>query len=171
MSDRKWSTFESYLRQEVDSDWMASQLYVVTFATGLLDAISYDTFYVFCLKSNWKRHCSIFTCIGLRRRYANNGAPSILTIGTSLASFITLAFLSGRIGLRYGHRLRWWLLLSTSIQCTLLLITAVLMQVHVLSTDNQGSRPTHPELDAIPMALLTSAAGLQVSQARASGVN
>lgn len=150
---------------------MASQLYIVTFATGLLDAISYGTFYVFASNQTGNVIILLSLALDLRSRYARDGGPSILTVGTSLASFVTLAFVSGRIGLRYGHRLRWWLLLSTGVQCSLLLVTAVLMQVSVLSTDDQMTSPTHPEVDAIPMALLASAAGLQVSQARTSGVN
>jgi uncharacterized membrane protein YoaK (UPF0700 family) len=167
----KEAVLKSYLLQEVDPHWLASQLYIVTFATGLLDAISYGTFYVFSSNQTGNVINLLSLSLDLRSRYANDGGPSILTVGTSLASFITFAFIAGRIGLKYGHRLRWWLLLSTSAQCILLLITAVLMQGGVLSTDDQHARPTHPKLDAIPVALLAIAAGLQVSQARTSGVN
>jgi len=171
MSRWKKSAVKSYLEQEVDPDWLASQLYIVTFATGLLDATSYGTFYVFASNQTGNVIILLSLALDLRSRYADRGGPSLLTTGTSLASFLIFAFLSGRIGLKYGHRLRWWLILSTSAQCILLLITAVLMQVGLLSTNNQDVRPSNPELDAIPMALLASAAGLQVSQARTSGVN
>lgn len=167
----KESVFKSYLLQQVDQNWLAFHLYIVTFATGLLDAISYGTFYVFASNQTGNVIILLSLSLDLRSRYENDRGPSILTVGISLASFITFAFLSGRVGLKYGHQLRYWLLLSTSVQCFLFLITAILMQLHVLSTDDQNVFPTHPKLDAIPMAILASAAGLQVSQARTSGVN
>lgn len=104
MPRRREGVFKAYLLQEVDPLWLASQLYIVTFATGLLDAISYGTFYVFASNQTGNVIILLSLSLDLRSRYANDGGgPSILTVGVSLASFVTFAFLAGRIGLRYGH--------------------------------------------------------------------
>lgn len=169
------SFFHRHFVSTVHVEHLLWPLLLNTLTTGMMDATSFGAFGVFSSNQTGNVIILLSRVIGVHQRYAPGGAcagPALLTTGLSLAVFLVMAFLSGRLGQHFGHLHRASLAISTLVQAILLLLVAVLIQHSVFSPgDVNDSDVTHQyaELDAAPVALLAASAGLQVSQARCSG--
>ncbi|EPQ31798.1 uncharacterized protein PFL1_01130 [Pseudozyma flocculosa PF-1] len=137
------------LTDDVHADWLTVQLLAITLATGVLDAVSYGEYQVFASNQTGNVIVLLSLAIGIRTRYA--GGPALVTTAVSLSTFLACSFTSGRIGMRSG----------------VLAIAAVLMYrgtwYALASSRGHG-------WDALPVSLLALVGGLQVSQARQSGI-
>lgn len=161
----------NYLMADTERGFLLWPLLLNTFVTGMLDATSFGSFGVFSSNQTGNVIILISQAIGVRRDRSismNCFAPPLLTTGVSLAGFLSVAFLVGRFSLRYGNLKRLHLCISTLAQSLLILATAIV--IRTAYTQNSMSN-NNASFDALPVALLALSAGLQVAQARCSGVN
>lgn len=160
--------FRRRLFDNIQGRGLEWQLLSITLATGVLDAVSYGQWGVFASNQTGNVILLIANSITkLKERQATSPKmlPPLPATGTSLAAFLLSGFISGRIGLRLGHRKRFWFFVSGCFQSLLLLLVAILTQMGVLQACSEDQRA------ALPVGLLAIVGGLQVSQARCSGVN
>jgi hypothetical protein len=99
--------FQRYFVAPVRIDWLAEvQLLLLTFSTGIQDAISFPGFHCFASKQTGN---SVILAVGL----AGMGGDlfNVPNIGTSLGLFIAGAIITGQkatsLGLRGGHGCFW----------------------------------------------------------------
>ncbi|OJA10968.1 hypothetical protein AZE42_08489 [Rhizopogon vesiculosus] len=145
-----------HLQHTVSPTFFPAQLIAVAFCTGILDATTYADFQTFASNQTGN---AIMLPVGMV------GAARVQMLGTgiSLATFLFFGCLSGQIGHVLGHRKRWWLLLSSFIQATFVLIPAALLYTRSVII-SQVNAP-------LLLFFLATSAGLQVSMARNLGVN
>lgn len=162
-----------YFASSVSGKYILYPLLLNTFTTGLLDATSFGAYGIFSSNQTGNAIILLSRAIGVEQPYMYSGGPSLLTTGMSLTAFLVAAFISGRVGIVLGHRKRWWLLLSTAFQALFLLIPAVLIERRIIPPGSAGLNTLHYDatFDASPVSLLALSSGLQVAQARCSGVN
>ncbi|KAG1721690.1 uncharacterized protein EDB91DRAFT_1175938 [Suillus paluster] len=130
------------LQHTVSPTFFPVQLVAIAFCTGILDATTYADFQTFASNQTGN---AILLPVGMM------GAANVqmLNTGTSLASFLFFGFLSGQVGHIFGHRKRWWMLLSLLIQALLLFLLATSAGFQVAMARNLG-------VNEIPTAMLTS---------------
>lgn len=153
------------LTDTLGGGWLEAQLLLTTLATGVLDAVSFGEYAVFASNQTGNVILLPAHAIGLVGKYrppALVTAPPLLSTGLSLVFFLLCAFISGQIGARVGHCRRGWFLTTGVIQAGLLLLVATLTVTGVLESRGQAN--------AIPVSLLATVGGLQVSLARCSGI-
>ncbi|KAJ8589452.1 hypothetical protein M405DRAFT_881592 [Rhizopogon salebrosus TDB-379] len=145
-----------HLQHTVSPTFLPAQLIAIAFCTGILDATTYADFQTFASNQTGN---AIMLPVGIV------GATHVqmLCTGASLATFLFFGCLSGQIGHAFGHRRRWWMILSSFIQAMFVLIPAALLYTGSLSIS-----PLHAPL---LLFLLATSAGFQVAMARNLGVN
>jgi uncharacterized membrane protein YoaK (UPF0700 family) len=129
------------------------QLLLLTFSTGIQDAISFPDF--LCFASNQTGN-TVVLAVGLAG-YSGE-LFHLPNIGMSLAMFLAGAVVTGRIGNYIGPRRRAWLLLTNLLQTAMVIAAAAIQFFHRV----QASGPW--ALGAI--ALLAFSSGAQVASAR-----
>lgn len=129
------------------------QLLLLTFSTGVQDAICFPDF--LCFASNQTGN-TVVLAVGLAG-YSGD-LFHLPNIGMSLAMFLAGAALTGQIGSFIGPRRRAWLLLTNLLQTAMVLAAAAMQLSHGV----QASGPWG--LGAI--ALLAFSSGAQVASAR-----
>ncbi|KAG1728336.1 DUF1275 domain protein [Suillus lakei] len=144
------------LQHTVSPAAFPAQLVAIAFCTGILDATTYADFQTFTSNQTGN---AILLPVGMM----GAGNVQMLSTGVSLASFLFFGFLSGQVGHIVGHRKRWWMLLSSSIQAMFVLIPAALLYT--------GSVTISPQHAPLLLFLLATSAGFQVAMARNLGVN
>ena len=114
--------FQRYLVAPLRVDWLIEvQLLLLTFSTGIQDAISFPDFH--CFASNQTGN-SVVLAVGL----AGMGGDlfNVPNIGTSLGSFIAGAIITGQMGNIVGPRRRAWLFLSNLSQTVMVFAAAAI---------------------------------------------
>ncbi|KAJ9103755.1 hypothetical protein QFC21_002215 [Naganishia friedmannii] len=139
---------------EIDSEELVIPLIIVSFVTGALDSTCYADLATFA--SNQTGNI-IMLSVGA----AGLAPPGHNTLfnGISLVGYLVSAFLASSLANYFGTRLRFWIMLSHSMQVVLLLVGLILLATKVIV-------PRHVVL----LVMLASASGVQVAQARTSKV-
>lgn len=158
MSDAKSAChtqrLKDYLSADVRVDWLIEvQLLLLTFGTGIQDAISFPDFH--CFASNQTGN-SVILAVGLAG--LGGGLFNIANVGISLALFIGGAFMTGQIAHKIGVRKRVWLIISHFLQTMMAFGAAIIAATH----DVQKSGPWAQGA----IALLAFSSGAQVASMR-----
>src|SRR5688572_29686617 len=144
-------SFYRYLTAELNVDFLLEvQLIILTFSTGIQDAISYPDFN--CFASNQTGN-SVVLAVGLAGDDGN--LFSLANVGLSLGMFIAGAIVTGQLANKVGPRRRAWLLLTHLAQT---LMTFGAAAIHSVSYDSK----TGP-MAMGALALLAFASGAQVA--------
>ncbi|KEF55102.1 uncharacterized protein A1O9_08755 [Exophiala aquamarina CBS 119918] len=150
----KKTRLQNYLLSSLRVDILIeAQLLLLTFSTGIQDAISFPDFH--CFASNQTGN-SVVLAVGL----AGLGSDlfNVSNVGVSLGCFIGGAITTGQISHFAGQRRRAWLLFSHLLQ-TIMIFGAAWIQ------SNSAARGSGPSaLGAI--ALLAFSSGAQVASMR-----
>lgn len=146
----------SHLRDEIKPTGIPWQLAAISYCTGVVDGATYIDFMIMTTNQTGN---AILLIIGLA-----GGAPrtQAMNAGASFVTFLIFAFLSGRMGNSVGHRTRWWLLLNTCIQATIILFAATLLYHRVI--------PDGKPHETLLLILLSSAGGFQMAMVRSCDV-
>lgn len=148
------SRLQKYFFSSLRVDYLIElQLLVLSFSTGIQDAISFPDFH--CFASNQTGN-SVVLAVGL----AGQGGDlfSLPNVGLSLGMFISGAIITGQIANVVGPRRRAWLLLTHLMQ-TIMSFAAAVVQAF---WPNQTFGPS-----ALPaIALLAFSSGAQVASMR-----
>jgi uncharacterized membrane protein YoaK (UPF0700 family) len=143
-----------YFLASLEVDWLIDvELLLLTFSTGIQDAISFPDFQ--CFASNQTGN-SVVMAVGLSG--LGGGLFNIRTIVLSLCMFILGATFTGQVANFVGSRRRLWLLISHTVQTAMIFGAATIQFVHGV----QSSGPS--ALGA--MALLAFSSGAQVASMR-----
>ncbi|MFD5030393.1 YoaK family protein [Streptomyces sp. NPDC058220] len=110
----------------VSRRWAVGALLVMTFATGLVDAVSYLRLgHVFVANMTGN---VVFLGFSVSH---NSGLPVVAPI-VAMGAFVLGAFLGGQLSKNFGHRPRLWLGVAFGGQAAGLVLTAVLLGTGVL---------------------------------------
>ncbi|KAJ9634395.1 hypothetical protein H2204_006220 [Knufia peltigerae] len=115
-----------YLLSSIGVDWLIeTQLLLLTFSTGMQDAISFPDFH--CFASNQTGN-SVILAVGL----AGQGGDlfDIKNVGVSLAVFVSGALVTGQIARIVGPRLRVWLFVTHLMQTVMGFGAAILQATY-----------------------------------------
>lgn len=152
MPDRK--RIQEYFLESLQVDRLIDiELLLLTFATGIQDAISFPDFH--CFASNQTGN-SVVLAVGL----AGIGGElfSIVNVSVSLGMFISGSIITGQIANLVGARRRVWLLVSHTIQTLMVYAAAAVMAVY-------GVQFSGPSVIG-SIALLAFSSGAQVASMR-----
>lgn len=144
-----------YISEPIRADlWTELQLLILTFSTGIQDAVSFPDF--LCFASNQTGNTVVLAVglTGYRGDFVN-----LANVGVSLSLFLAGAILTGQIGNHIGSRRRWWQCVSNLLQTTMTLGAAWLQF-------SRGTQQSGPWALAV-IALLAFSSGAQVAAARA----
>jgi uncharacterized membrane protein YoaK (UPF0700 family) len=120
------SRLHGYLAASVRIDLLIEiQLLLLTFSTGIQDAISFPDFQ--CFASNQTGN-SVVMAVGLAG--AESELINLANVGTSLGLFLLGSLLTGQIANAVGPRRRGWLLLTHLIQTGGIFAAAVIQSVY-----------------------------------------
>ncbi|EGZ76145.1 hypothetical protein NEUTE2DRAFT_97744 [Neurospora tetrasperma FGSC 2509] len=170
LASRTWA----YLNEDVvPSTFAEIQLLLLTFCIGLQDAVSFPDFH--CFASNQTGN-TVFLLLAAALPEFNPSMFITANIATSLGFFLGSAYLTGQLGHLIGPRRRLWLLVTNTIQTTLVFIAAALQfgNYHTNTPGKllfeSGSIDTMEAVTGtrtlVCIALLASAAGSQVVLSR-----
>ncbi|MFJ1910864.1 YoaK family protein [Streptomyces sp. NPDC088147] len=132
--------------------WAVGALLTMTFATGLVDAVSYlrlEHVFVANMTGN-----VVFLGFSLAERYR---LPVLAPI-VAMAAFVLGAFLGGRLSRFLGGRPRFWLVCAFACQAAGLTLTALLLATGVLRAEGR--------ITLVIIALLGACSGLQNATVR-----
>ncbi|KAK3329543.1 hypothetical protein B0H66DRAFT_541416 [Apodospora peruviana] len=151
-SSRTWQ----YLNAPVRASGFAEfELLLLTFCTGLQDAVSFPDFH--CFTSNQTGN-TVFLMLAIAMPEMNGEMFVTLNIGIALGMFLAAAWLTGQLGHIVGPRCRLWLILCNLVQTCLVFATVAIQYTQGIQLE--GIRT------AISIGLLACAAGSQVVQSR-----
>ncbi|MFJ5110323.1 YoaK family protein [Streptomyces sp. NPDC088551] len=139
-------------RLPVAPRWAVGALLTMTFATGLVDAVSYlrlEHVFVANMTGN-----VVFLGFSLAERYR---LPVLAPI-VAMAAFVLGAFLGGRLSRFLGGRPRFWLVCAFACQAAGLTLTALLLATGVLRAEGR--------ITLVIIALLGACSGLQNATVR-----
>ncbi|MFD3915779.1 YoaK family protein [Streptomyces sp. NPDC058603] len=132
--------------------WAVGALLTMTFATGLVDAVSYlrlEHVFVANMTGN-----VVFLGFSLAEQYR---LPVLAPI-VAMAAFVLGAFLGGRLSRFLGGRPRFWLVCAFACQAAGLTLTALLLATGVLRAEGR--------ITLVIIALLGACSGLQNATVR-----
>ncbi len=178
------SRLREYLNDEVGEDiLLEAEMLLLSFATGIGDATTYSEYRVFTANHTGN---TLLIAVGITEQSAGASSLGKLPIplpliAISLSMFIAGAWVTGQLGLRFGCRRRWWLLLNSFFQM-LLVLTASMLQTRIVGWNEGPSGAAASEdvkavcsgavnISPLPMlvvALLAFSAGGQVAVARSA---
>lgn len=148
------NTLRHYLSANLKVDVLLEiQLLLLTFSTGIQDAISYPDFQ--CFASNQTGN-SVVLAVGLAGQHGS--LFSLSNVGLSLGMFIAGAIVTGQLANVIGPRGRAWLIFSHFAQTLMTFAAAI---IHAMS----HAKGTGPSAMA-SLALLAFASGAQVASMR-----
>ncbi|CAK7208059.1 hypothetical protein SEUCBS139899_010893, partial [Sporothrix eucalyptigena] len=127
-------------------------LLVLSFATGVQDAISYPDYR--CFASNQTGN-TVLLAVAAASDTALFDKRNIIS---SLFVFLASCFIMGQIGNLFGPRKRWWLVTTNLLSTAMVFVTAVLQYVRPVRVSGSTA------LGAI--TLLAFSSGAQVAMAR-----
>ncbi|KAI0385774.1 hypothetical protein F5Y04DRAFT_156555 [Hypomontagnella monticulosa] len=131
------------------------ELLILTFCTGMQDAISFPDYH--CFASNQTGN-TVFLMLAVILPHLNGEMFITANIGAALGFFLLGGWVTGQISHIVGPRLRIWLVCCNFIQSCLVFAAAAMQYVH--GTNLQGSDAV------IVVGLLAFASGSQVVQSR-----
>ncbi|KAF3762502.1 hypothetical protein M406DRAFT_357480 [Cryphonectria parasitica EP155] len=147
---------KDHLLQHVRPSTLAEvELLLLTFCTGLQDAISFPDYH--CFASNQTGN-TIFLAVAIIVPKLNGDTFFTANIAVALGLFLAGGYLTGQLSHVVGPRLRIWLILCNFVQ-TLLVFAAAAIKRHT------GIQATGP-LSLLVISLLAFASGSQVVQSR-----
>ncbi|MFJ9211217.1 YoaK family protein [Streptomyces sp. NPDC102264] len=139
-------------RLPVAPRWAVGALLTMTFATGLVDAVSYLRLgHVFVANMTGN---VVFLGFSLAEQYR---LPVLAPI-VAMAAFVLGAFLGGRLSRFLGGRPRFWLVCAFACQAAGLTLTALLLATGVLRAEGR--------ITLVIIALLAGCSGLQNATVR-----
>ncbi|KUI66852.1 hypothetical protein VM1G_01566 [Cytospora mali] len=151
-----FSNAKSHLLASVRPSALAEiELLVLTFCTGLQDAISFPDYH--CFASNQTGN-TVFLAVGIVIPEFNGDMFFTPNIGVALGLFLAGGYLTGQLSHIVGPRLRLWLILCNLFQ-TAIVFTAAAIQ-YTYGVHHTGV------LDLVVIGLLAFASGSQVVQSR-----
>lgn len=149
------SRLHRYVTEPIRADlWTELQLLILTFSTGIQDAITFPDF--LCFASNQTGN-TVILAVGLAGYRGD--FVHLQNIGVSLSMFLAGTILTGQIGNKIGPRRRWWQSASNLLQTIMTLGAAWLQFSH-------GTQVSGPWALGV-IALLAFSSGAQVAAARA----
>ncbi|KAH8675808.1 hypothetical protein BX600DRAFT_508012 [Xylariales sp. PMI_506] len=131
------------------------ELILLTFFTGLQDAISFPDYH--CFASNQTGN-TVFLTLAIVIPEFNGDMFITANIGTALGFFLGAGWLTGQLSHLIGPRKRWWLILCNLFQSCLVLAAAAIQ--HLYGTEKEGTAAL------TTVSLLAFASGSQVVQSR-----
>lgn len=131
------------------------ELILLTFCTGLQDAISFPDFH--CFASNQTGN-TVFLALALVFPEARGDMFITANIGVALGFFLAGGWLTGQLGHIIGPRCRLWLIISNFVQSCLVFAAAGIQYKH--GADLKGGTTLYV------IGLLAFASGSQVVQSR-----
>lgn len=148
------TNLRTYLLESLRVDWLVElQLLLLTFSTGIQDAISFPDFH--CFASNQTGN-SVILAVGISG-IGDSSLFDIRSVSISLGMFIAGALSTGQLAHAIGPQQRLWLFINHLIQ-TLMVVGAAIIQAHNLRKLLL--------LDWIAIALLAFSSGAQVASMR-----
>ena len=118
-------SWKACLFQEVPQDSLLdAELLVLTFCTGILDAVTFSSYHVFCSKQTGN---TILIALNLFNAEATAADKLNTTLSFGLFVFSAVAF--GWVGNLVGHKRRLWFLISNITSVTLIFAAAVLRRL------------------------------------------
>ncbi|OTB07625.1 hypothetical protein M426DRAFT_8622 [Hypoxylon sp. CI-4A] len=149
---RTWS----YMLEPVRPSGFAEfELLLLTFCTGIQDAISFPDYH--CFASNQTGN-TVFLMLAIILPHLNGEMFITANIGAALGFFLLGGWVTGQISHIVGPRVRIWLVFCNFIQSCLVFAAAALQYIH--GTGIRGGDAV------IVVALLAFASGSQVVQSR-----
>lgn len=160
----------SLLDSNMDRKAVLYPMLLDTFSTAMLDVSSLNAFGVFSATQTGNLINLFSSAIGPDPPSCGIESGRLLLTGVSLALFLVVVFLFGRVSLHYGARYRPVLLSSVLVQAIALLVAAILLRVGVFGDRHMIRQDNRQDRDLAPLCLITLAAALQISQARLAGL-
>ncbi|KAL4725850.1 hypothetical protein ACLX1H_006524 [Fusarium chlamydosporum] len=143
-----------YLSASLNVDFLLEvQLLLLTFSTGIQDAVSYPDFK--CFASNQTGN-SVVLAVGLAGH--DNSAFNMSNVALSLGMFLAGTILTGQLANFVGPRGRMWLITSHLVQTLLTFLAAIIHPKYSPSGNSPSSLGS--------LALLAFASGAQVASMR-----
>ncbi|KAL6918965.1 hypothetical protein FSHL1_002946 [Fusarium sambucinum] len=143
-----------YLTASLKVDFLLEvQLLLLTFSTGIQDAVSYPDFK--CFASNQTGN-SVVLAVGLAGH--NNSVFNLSNVGLSLGMFLAGAIMTGQLANFVGQRGRMWLIISHLIQTLLTFVAAIIHPKYSQSGNSPSAMGS--------LSLLAFASGAQVASMR-----
>jgi uncharacterized membrane protein YoaK (UPF0700 family) len=143
-----------YLSATLDVDFLLEvQLLLLTFSTGIQDAVSYPDFK--CFASNQTGN-SVVLAVGLAGD--DDSIFNLSNVGISLGMFLAGAIMTGQLANLVGPCGRLWLITSHLIQTLLTFAAAIIHPIYSSSGNSPSSMGS--------LALLAFASGAQVASMR-----
>lgn len=145
--------------QKLGDSLLTFILYWTAFATGVLDATTYADFRTFASNQTGNTILLTLAIVG-------TVPVQIGLTGASLGAYILFSFVCGRLGHHFGERKRSWLLVSSILQISLLIVALILVHIWGIQygyvTDRRGWAV---------MFFLAASSGVQVAMARTVGIS
>lgn len=149
-------TLHRWAMEDVATMSLVPCLITQALSAGVLDATTYADFATFASNQTGNAIVLTLAAVGAARTLA-------LLTGVSFAGFIAGAFVFGHLGNFFGPRRRLWLLFTTTWQCCLLIVAAVLVSPHGAKGTQVGAVN-----DWAVLFLFAHMSGAQVVMARQS---
>ncbi|KAH8156704.1 hypothetical protein CIB48_g11544 [Xylaria polymorpha] len=137
------------------SGFVELELLLLTFLTGIQDAISFPDYH--CFASNQTGN-TVFLLVALVLPWLDGDAFYVPNIGSALGFFLLGGWVTGQISHIVGPRMRWWLFSCNLIQSALVFVAAALQFKYGVVP--QGG------MAVMVVGLLAFASGSQVVQSR-----
>lgn len=151
---RQSNKIRHYLVVTLNVDFLLEvQLLLLTFSTGIQDAVSYPDFK--CFASNQTGN-SVVLAVGLAGH--DNSIFNLSNVGLSLGMFLAGAIMTGQLANLVGPCGRLWLITSHLIQTLLTFVAAIIHPAYSPSGNSPSSMGS--------LALLAFASGAQVASMR-----
>ncbi|KAK7745459.1 hypothetical protein SLS53_002957 [Cytospora paraplurivora] len=147
---------KSHLLEHVrPSTFVEIELLLLTFCTGLQDAISFPDYR--CFASNQTGN-TVFLAVAVVLPEFNGEVFYTRNIGVALGLFLAGGYLTGQLGHMVGPRMRLWLVVCNLVQALLVFAAAALQHAYGVHTT--------AVMDLVVIGLLAFASGSQVVQSR-----
>ena len=137
---------------------LETELILLAFSTGILDAVTYLEYHVFTsIQTGNTVELAVFAV-----NQAGDSAVSLQHLGIVIGGFVVGGTILGQLGLHYGPRRRSWLLLTNFVQTVLVGLAAVLLWKAPAYNEGSGALGV--------LLLLAFASGGQLALARTVNV-
>lgn len=160
---KRW---RAYLNQQIAVDTLLElELYMLSFATGIQDAMTFAFYGVFCSKQTGN-----LVTIALSALDSDAVVQTETHIATSFASFITGAALFGHFNNFIGKKRRGWLIFVNALQTIMVIAACVIRKISVDKNGIDGEQSGPDPFAIAAIALLGFASGGQISLALSVGM-
>ncbi|KEQ62642.1 uncharacterized protein M437DRAFT_66497 [Aureobasidium melanogenum CBS 110374] len=158
---QKGSRLSRYLKASIPADThiIEFELLLLSFATGMQDAIAYPDFACFASNQTGNTIILAIGALDISSPHSSSHVDlinAVISLSCFAAGILTLGQLANWFGIRH---LRWWLLASNLWQTVLMAVAAIL--AHAADND------TKPRFRKAALAILALSSGSQVGMVRA----